>query len=84
MTNPDVRLADRLALTVPEAARAVGVSERHLRGMLPEIPHTRLGGRVVIPVEPFRDWLRDRARAEQATADQVAGEILREISGGRK
>jgi excisionase family DNA binding protein len=74
-----VRLADRLALTVPEAAATLGVSERHLRSMLPEIPHTRLGGRVVIPVEPLREWLRNRAHAEQAAADSVAEEILADL-----
>ena len=35
-----------------------GVSERHLRTMLAEVPHVYLGGRVVIPVEPLREWLR--------------------------
>jgi hypothetical protein len=47
--------------------------------MLPEIPHTRLGGRVVIPVEPFREWLRARAQSEQAASDRMAAEILEEL-----
>ena len=47
--EPD--LGTRLALTVSEAAVAVGVSERHLRDLLPSLPMVRLGGRVVIPVE---------------------------------
>jgi len=72
-------LGDRLALTVEEAATAIGVSERHLRSILPEIPHTRLGGRVVIPVEPLREWLRSRVQAEQAGADRVAEEILADL-----
>ena len=84
MTDELPTLSSRLALTVAEAAAAVGVSERHLRSMLPEIPHTRLGGRVVVPVEPFRDWLKDRARAEEARADQIADEILEDLSGGLK
>ena len=69
-------LADRLALTVLEAAEAVGVSERHLRSLLPEIPHTRLGGRVVIPVDPFREWLRDRAQQEKGAIDRAVDEVL--------
>jgi len=71
-----LQLSNRLALTVPEAAEAVGVSERHLRSLLPEIPHTRLGERVVIPVKAFEEWLSEQARAEKAQADQVADEIL--------
>jgi excisionase family DNA binding protein len=66
----------RLALTVPEAAAALGVSERHLRGMLPELPHVHLGGRVVVPIDLLREWLRERAQAERAEADGLAAEIL--------
>jgi len=40
----------RLALSLAEAARALGVSERHVREILPELPHIHLGRRVVIPV----------------------------------
>ena len=72
-------LADRLALTVPEAASAVGVSERHLRSMLPEIPHVHLGGRVVIPVDALRGWLLDRTKAERGRAEKVAEEVLRAV-----
>jgi len=73
-------LGQRLALTVPEAATALGVSERHLRSMLPELPHVHLGGRVVLPVEPLREWLRARAQAEQRSAEQVAREIVESMS----
>jgi len=77
--QPPVLLSTRLALTVSEAADAVGVSERHLRTLLPEIPHTHLGGRVVIPVETFGAWLRDRALAERESTDAVANEILESL-----
>jgi excisionase family DNA binding protein len=77
--KPEFALANRLALTVEEAAATIGVSERHLRTMLPEIPHCRVGARVVIPVEPLKEWLRGRAQTEKAGADQVAQEILDEL-----
>lgn len=77
------RLVDRLALTIPEAATALGISERHLRSMLPELPHCRIGGRVVLPVEPLRDWLARRAHAEQEGADQVAREIVKSLADNR-
>ena len=73
------RLSDRLALTVSEAADAVGISERHFRSMLSEIPHVYIGSRVVIPVEPFKEWLRKRAEAQGARADAVAEEILGDL-----
>ena len=72
-------LSTRLALTVPEAAAALGVSERHLRQLMPEIPHLRVGRRVVIPVEPFREYLRARCEAERGKVDQVVEDILSSV-----
>jgi len=74
-----VRLAERAALTIPEAARAVGVSERLMRTLLPEIPHCRLGNRVVIPVSLLDEWLRKRAEEEQNVVGKAANDILEEI-----
>ena len=72
-------LANRLALTLAEAAKALGVSERHLRTILPEIPHLHVGSRVVIPVDALREWLRTQARAEAGAATQVADDILESL-----
>ena len=69
MNSEALQLANRLALTVPEAAKAVGVSDRHLRSLLPEIPHTYLGGRIVIPVKAFEEWLSEQTKIEKARAD---------------
>lgn len=74
---------ERLALTVPEAAKSLGVSERHLRTLLPELPHVHLGGRVVLPIEPLREWLRTQAKAERGRADAMAEEILADLKGDR-
>ncbi len=73
--------AERLALTIKEAADAIGVSERTLRDLLPEIPHTRLHRRVVIPIELLREWLHSRARAEEMGSKRVAEEILAALNG---
>ena len=77
--RPALALADRLALTVPEAAIALGISERHLRELLPEIPHVHLGGRVVIPVRAMEEWLRERANAERNRAETIAEDVLKAI-----
>jgi excisionase family DNA binding protein len=66
----------RLALSLAEAARALGVSERHVREILPDLPHVHLGRRVVIPVEALREWLRDRASAERSQAERAAEELV--------
>jgi excisionase family DNA binding protein len=66
----------RLALSLAEAARALGVSERHVREILPDLPHVHLGRRVVIPVDALREWLRERARRERSRADRAADEIV--------
>ncbi len=61
----EIRLSDRLGLSVAEAAASLGVSERLMRTVLPEIPHCRLGNRVVIPVSLLDEWLRKQAQEEQ-------------------
>ena len=66
----------RLALRPKEAAAALGVSERTLREMLPELPHVRMGSRVVIPIDPLREWLLSRSRAEATAAKTAVEEIL--------
>ena len=76
-----LHLADRLALTVPEAAESIGVSESHLRNILPDIPHLYLGKRLVIPVKPFEEWLREQAKAEAGRADRMASKILDDLDG---
>ena len=80
MDRRPIILAERLALTVPEAATALGVSERHLRDLLPEIPHTYLGSRIVIPVEAMQKWLSDQTKAESNQIDEVVNDILKEIA----
>lgn len=73
-------LGERLALRPREAARALGIGERTLRQILPEIPHVHVGSAVVIPVDLLREWLRNRARAEQRRADQVVHEVLADVA----
>ncbi len=78
-----LRLADRLALSIGEAATAVGVSERHLRSMIHEIPHLHIGKRVVIPVGPLEEWLRKRAVAEKGRVEEIVDDVLASVTGSR-
>lgn len=53
----------RLCLSVFEAAKSVGLSEKHFRDeILPNIPHLRVGRRIVIPVDGLREWLSEQSR----------------------
>ena len=52
------RLSERLALRPREAAQALGISERKLRELLPELPHVRRGGVLMFPVDSLRGWAR--------------------------
>ncbi len=53
----------KLALSVREAAEALGISERLLRSLTQQgkVPHVRLGpseqSRLVYPVEVLQEWL---------------------------
>jgi hypothetical protein len=78
-TDERLHLADRLALRVPEAARALGISERQLRQLLPEVPHTRLGGCVVLPVDALREWLLQQAQAGKSRVDAAVDEVIASI-----
>ena len=70
---PDLR--SRLALTALEVARALGVSERHVRSM-PELPRVHVGNRVLFPVDALRAWLNRRVEEECRATDRVVRELL--------
>ena len=72
-------LADRLALRPAEAARALGISERTLRSLLPQLSVVRTGGAVLIPVEALREWLRDRASKRQDKLNEAVREALKKV-----
>ena len=78
-----LHLDTRLALRPEEAAVALGVSERKLREMLPELPHLRHGRAVLLPVEALRAWLSDQAKTEQGRVKKVTEEILQAIAPNR-
>ena len=61
---------------VSTVADALGISERTLRGMLPDLPHIREGGVVMIPVEDLREWLRARVQADRENTERLAREVL--------
>jgi excisionase family DNA binding protein len=71
-----IDLRDRLALRPKEAAKALGISERTLRQMLPELPHVRAGGTILLPVDGLREWLKNQSKAEQGRIDSVVNEVL--------
>ena len=74
-----VRCGHRIALRPKEAAHALGVSERTLRQMLPELPIVRHGGVVLLPVGSLRAWLEKRARIATAQSDAMAEELIRSL-----
>ena len=80
LKSSGIDLTSRLALRPREAAEALGLSERKLREVLPQLPHIRLGGAVLLPVEGLQAWLREQAKVEQGRAEKVAAEILRGLS----
>ena len=53
----------KLALSIPEFCRAVGISRRSYYSLQEHDqgpPVVRIGGRVVIPIEGAKAWLRSR------------------------
>ena len=52
-----------LTVSLATAARLLGVSDRHIRNHLAEVPHIRLGGRLLFRVESLRTWLEKCERS---------------------
>lgn len=53
-----------LVVDLTTAAKLCGVSDRHLRKQLHELPHVRIGGRLLFRVDALRDWLASREAVE--------------------
>ena len=67
---------ERLGLRPIEVAKALGVSERTIRQVLPGIPHLRIGTAIVVPIEALKKWLIDEAEVEKGSIDAAVDEIL--------
>jgi excisionase family DNA binding protein len=68
---------DRLALRMRELAKAVNLSIRTVWGLTKAgvIPHVRVGGSILYPVDSIRQWLQQQAKGQQETAQaQASGE----------
>lgn len=79
-TSDDPEIAKRLALRPREAARALGIRERHFRNIGAAIPQVRAGGAVLVPIEAIQDWLRARQkRAEPKAGDRDVELLLDEL-----
>jgi len=73
------QLTARLALRPKEAAEALGISERTFRSLLPELPHIRRGGVVLVPIRAVEQWLSDEAVKEMRSTAKLADEIARSL-----
>jgi hypothetical protein len=71
-----IDLTGRLALRIPEAASALGLSEGCFRKVLPEIEKVHVGTAVVIPVKALERWLTDTAKAEKTADEALVQELL--------
>jgi hypothetical protein len=54
-----------------------------MRTVLSDIPHCRLGNRVVIPVPLLEEWLRQQAGKEQTVVGKAVNDILEEIQSSQ-
>ena len=79
MSDEPLHLADRLALTIAEAAQVLGVSERHLRNLLPELPTVYLGSKPVIPVDALRKYLDEHVEIGANRIQSAVDEVLKSL-----
>ena len=69
-------------MRVQEAAKALGVSERHLRDFLPELPKFHFGASVLLPVDQLIDWMRDQVAAEKKREESALEAVFAELDDG--
>ena len=62
VTVTDEKELEPLTVSLETAARLLGVSDRHVRSHLNEIPHVRLGGRLLFKVDSLRKFLEDHEK----------------------
>ena len=56
----DEKEIEPLAVSLATAAKLLVCSDRHIRSHLNEIPHVRLGGRLLFRVDSLRQFLTER------------------------
>ena len=76
LRNSHLRLEDRVALRIDEAAIALGICERSIRNHLHEIPHFRLGRSLRFPARELMKWAADRSSASEIDTEQEVVEEL--------
>lgn len=60
-------MAEKMALSVAEAAEALGISRRSLYNLIQSdgFPVLELGGRRVIPVDLLQEWMHKRVEGRK-------------------
>jgi excisionase family DNA binding protein len=61
---------DRLAFTIEEAARAIGISRggAYRSAHTGELPTVRIGGRLLVPRDALKELIAERARRRSSEA----------------
>jgi excisionase family DNA binding protein len=59
---------DRHSYSILEVAKTLGVSSRTVHSLIKrgELPHFRVGQRVLIPAEALRDFIAQRTKTEKS------------------
>jgi excisionase family DNA binding protein len=79
VSDEPLNLADRMALRPKEVARALGLSERTVRQILPELPTVRVGSVVLVPKEMLERWLQEQAETQEGRIDTVVDEVMKDF-----
>jgi excisionase family DNA binding protein len=73
----DIDLRNRLALSIAEAAKVVGLSEATFRTALPDIERVYVGRRVLIPVSALNTWLKREGKLNDQGDDAIVNGMLK-------
>jgi len=65
-----------------EAARYTSLSRRTLESRLPEIPHYRVGKKILFKKSELDRWLETYREGDSHNLDRIADEALKNLRGG--
>ena len=80
MPDAPLCLRDRIALSIEEAAKTIGLSERAFREhLLPQCPKIYAGRSVVIPRRLFEKFLEELALDDRRQTESTAADLLASV-----
>jgi len=77
---------DRLSYSILEVAKTIGVSSRTVHSLVKrgELPHIRVGTRVLIPADGLREFIAQRTASPEQTKSEKSSHSHCEVADSKQ